>query len=553
MHFRRFCVALAIGLVLGLAAAARRSQAGENKSLSFHARLASKHGGEDLLREVRRFCAEYGWTVTIDHGRDSGRGVTRIRFRVRSDPQWREIRVFDTGVVEGAFDTLSADPLVHVRLVNVIDRLGVHVADLTVADATAFYEQRDPRMLRQQFQEARSLLSKVVADAFRRGQEVTAGGKLYTEVPLPARRAYLLALEAIERGDVGVAKRALDHAIGLFPEHARAHVLRAELMALLGDHVSAREDANAAIRVKPSMAAGYRVRARALVALGRQEDALHDLDRAVSLEPAALECRLLRGLLYLRMDRPASALEDLEAIGRPLLNEDAAGGHAFPCGLTRQATVGALEALGRCYRSLGMLKRQARVARVISELGPCQEAPKHGFTRQALVSRDLDSPRVRIGLGDDTVVISLENGLEFEPPRGWQLEAGLTDPRILARMSNRKHGFDCRIGVMDKWGSIEDPSFRRIFGQSVLKGLTLLGGNPKLVREHVDTEGGFTVFQVLVRTLPDQSGHCWVACFHHADRMITVYLSANRGGTDASRKAMVEILRGMRVRDKKGP
>jgi tetratricopeptide (TPR) repeat protein len=553
MHFRRFSVALAIGLVLWLVAAARRSQAGENKSLRFHARVASKHGGQDLLREVRRFCSEHGWAVTTHRGQESGRGVTRIRFRVRSDPRWREIRVFDSGVVEGAFDTLSANPLLHVRLVNVIDRLGVHVANLTVADETAFYEQRDPRTLRQQFQKARTLLSKVVADAFRRGQEVTAGGKLYTEVPLPARRAYLLALEAIERGDIGVAKRALDHAIGLFPEHARAHVLRAELMALLGDHASAREDANAAIRVKPSMAAGYRVRARALVALGRQEDALQDLDRAVSLEPAAMECRLLRGLLHLRMDRPVSALEDLEVIGRPLLDDHAAAGHAFPCGLTRQATVGALEALGRCYRSLGMLKRQARVARAIRELGPCQAGPERGFTREALVSRDLESPRARIGLENDSVVISLENGLEFEPPRGWQLEAGLTDPRILARMSNRDRGFDCRIGVMDRWGRIDDPSFRRIFGQSVLKGLSLLGGQPKLVEEHVDTENGFRIFRVLVRTHSDRIAHCWVACFHHADRMITVYLSAERGKTEASERALIAILRGIRVQSKKGP
>lgn len=553
MHCRRFSVVQAFALVLGLTALAGGTPAGESKSLRFRARLAPSHGCEDLLREVRKFCSEHGWNVTTDRSRDSGRGVTRIRFQVRNDSQWREIRVFEGGAVEGAFDTLSANPLVHARLIAVIDRLEVHMADLTVADTTAFYDQRDPQLLRQRFQESQTLLNKVVADAFRRGREVSAGGKLYTEAPLPARRAYRLALEAIERGELGLAKRAVDHAVGLFPDYARALVLRAELEELLGDHDSAREDAEAAIRAKPSMAAGYRARARTLVALGREEEALADLDRAVSLEPSALECRLLRGLLNLRMDRPASALEDLEAVGRPLLGGKSTTARTFPGGLSREAAAGALEALERCYRSLGMLKRRDRVSRRARELRSGRKGRGRGFTEQALVSRDLESPRSRIDIRDDSVVISLENGLEFEPPRGWRLEAGLSDSRILARVGNPRLGFDCRIGVMDQWGRVGDPGFRRTFGQSVLKGLTLLGGKPKILREHLESEGGFQVFRILVRKHPDQPGHCWVACFHHAERMITVYLSAGRDGTEASLEALIEILRGIRVREETGP
>ena len=75
-----------------------------------------------------------------------------------------------------------------------------------------------------------------------------------------------------------------------------------------------------------------------------------------------------------------------------------------------------------------------------------------------------------------------------------------------------------------------------------MKGLTLVGNEPKMLQSFTHRVAGFPVYQILVKISSDSSTHCWVACMHHAKKMVTVYLSSYRSpaASRAVLKAMLE-------------
>ena len=352
-------------------------------------------------------------------------------------------------------------------------------------------------------------MHRVVEDAFRRGEEVMAGGKIRTQVASPARRAFHQAGDHVAAGRLTAALEALDLAIGLDPAFARAWVLRSEIQANLGRIEKAQADADRAVAVKPEMAAGYLARARARLLKDDATGALRDLDAAVKVEPGHPEARVWRGLLRFQLDDPIRALSDLQRVARPLVGSSTLSTDLFPGGMQRETATAALTALALCFERLENFREERRVLEALRILNP-------GDGNEAIMPR----PH-RVNLGPDL-------GLGITVPLSWEVDSGSEDPRIPVRLYAPGTGDTCRIALMKQWGEVSDPAFRKTFDSSVLKGLSDLGGTPEIVESLILRARPGKTYQVVVRLTPKSRTHCRIASFHRAGKMVTIYLNSKR-------------------------
>jgi len=451
---------------------------------------------------------DHGWKMTTIHHRAEA-GETRIRLRPTGEAAWMEIRLQDDGTTDGAFDTFSCSPLVHARLIDLLDRMEPLVLDLEVKDETRFHEHRNPHALRRHFHKAHTLMRRVLEDAFRRGEDVRIGGKIHTQVACPARRVFQRAEDHVAAGRLRSALEALDLAVGLDPGFARAWVFKSEIQANLGKIEQALADANRAVSVKPGMAAGYLARAKARLHQDDLAGALRDLDTAVKVEPGLPEPRVWRGLVRHQVGDPMRALSDLQRVARPLVGSSTLSTDTFPGGMQRETAAAALTALALCHERLENFREERRTLEALRILDP-------GNDGEAIVPR----PQ-RVDLDPDL-------GLGITVPLSWQVESGSDDPRIPVRLYAPGTGDTCRIALMKQWGEVSDPAFRKTFDGSVLKGLSDLGGSPEIVESLILRARPGKTYQVVVRLTPKSRTHCRIASFHRAGKMVTIYLNSKR-------------------------
>lgn len=515
-------VSLAAILVTTLLAATAASQpiAGLEPSLTLDARLDGSTATA-VMDSIRTFCREHGWRVTTEASRKNGTVATVATFRTLHDRRWRTITVTPTGRVRATFQTGRSGALAHARLSRLLDRLIRHLADVRVTDSTRYYDDRDADALRARFAAMRALEAEMIADAYRRGEDITIGGRLHSEIPEAARHAFDSANALLRRGKFERAERALGLAIGLAPTYARALLLRAEIRAETGRAAKARDDIEAAVKAKPEMSAGHFARAKLAVADSRYDAALDHLDTALECEPSDVDARLLRGLVHVEGKRIRLALLDLEHAARPLLTAATLDPRSeFPGGMPRASAVTTLGALAQCYRVLDRSEEAERASALLNRLRPTRSE-------------------------DTTVVLHEKSGLVFERPDGWFLESKKGDRRIVARLRHRTSRNACRIARMKQWGKLDDADFKATFNRSVLEGLTQLGNRPELLRANQRRTAGFDIYRILVKNRDQQ--YCWVACFHHGGQMITVYLTSNEP-PERSGLALHAILEGLRVK-----
>lgn len=497
---RRCLIAVAAALTLAGSASA-------GIALELRGTLAPASNAARVIATVESTCREFGWRFTR---RSDAPAIAAVRPEGAS--RWFAIELHGRAI-RASFDTARAGALAHARLVRLIDRLDPLLVDVRVDDATGFHASRDAAALRDRFRTRAAHRDARIAIALDAGREVIIDGRLYTDVLRPAREVYAYAEREIQHGRLDSADEALTAAIALTPDFARALARRAEVRAERNRLDDALADAHHAIRLKPKMPRGYYARAKVQVTRGSNRLALGDLDRVVALDPAHDEARLLRGLLHGEAGVLARAIPDLERVAASLL--DAPDRDAVDAG-TRGRALTAIEALAACYEASDRDTDADRMHDLLDRL----RAPD---TRRLVVDRD-----ARIAL---------------ERPVGWRLEDSAPDPRIRVRMRERATSNACRIAVMQAWGDIGDPSFRKVFDESVLKGLRRLGQAPRVVRRVSERAGALDVYRILIRN--DATTCYWVACLNHGGKMLTIYLTSRQAPAlaEASLERVLESIR----------
>lgn len=127
-------------------------------------------------------------------------------------------------------------------------------------------------------------------------------------VPL-AYNSYAVALSKM-KDDAG-ALEALDQAIKLKPDYARAYYNRGHIYIRLGKYEAALNDLGSAIMHNPTHYKSFLDRATTYSRLGRYTEALKDLNTAAGLEPNNFEVYNNRGIVHKKLGQLQNALEDL--------------------------------------------------------------------------------------------------------------------------------------------------------------------------------------------------------------------------------------------------
>lgn len=127
-------------------------------------------------------------------------------------------------------------------------------------------------------------------------------------VPL-AYNSYAVALSKM-KDDTGALK-ALDEAIKLKPDYARAYYNRGHIYVRYGRYEEALKDLDSAILYDPIHFGALLDRGTTYGRLGKYPEALRDLNRAAALEPNNSEVFNNRGIVHRKSEQLQNALDDL--------------------------------------------------------------------------------------------------------------------------------------------------------------------------------------------------------------------------------------------------
>lgn len=173
-------------------------------------------------------------------------------------------------------------------------------------------------------------------------------------VPL-AYNSYAVALSKM-KDDTG-ALAALDKAIKLKPDYARAYYNRGHIYIRFGKYEEALKDLDSAILYNPIHFGALLDRGTTYGRLGKYNEALKDLNTAAALEPNNSEVFNNRGIVHRKLGQLQSALEDLNhALA---LNPRSASAYI------NRAKV--LEELGKQDEALNDLKEAERLGMTVKE------------------------------------------------------------------------------------------------------------------------------------------------------------------------------------------
>jgi len=283
--------------------------------------------------------------------------------------------------------------------------------------------------------------------------------------PGSARAHHLLARACWRQGHTADAERAVERALALQPDYARALLLRARLRGGREQLEQGLADLDRAIELEPTLDDAYVVRGHFLSMLGRYADALPDLrrgtehpgvlrpaitwttygvalrevgrldeaevafGRALELDPGSNQAQGNRAALRLRVGDYAAALEDIEAVLARSPSD--AGSHAVRAQVLRELgrhteALAAFERATELDPSLG--QASAERAALLLEVG---EYARAEIELVRLVAENPEVPSLWLNLGMCQLgleryaqaVETLDRYLALEPdlPRGWTL------------------------------------------------------------------------------------------------------------------------------------
>jgi len=110
------------------------------------------------------------------------------------------------------------------------------------------------------------------------------------------------------------ALAAADKAIGIAPEHAKAHQLRGRALSELGRHEEALDASRQAVKLDPAMACVHYQVAVELHHLDQHAGALEATDTAIGLDPGDTAPFILRGMILFDQGRYTDALDAFTSV-----------------------------------------------------------------------------------------------------------------------------------------------------------------------------------------------------------------------------------------------
>ncbi len=143
-----------------------------------------------------------------------------------------------------------------------------------------------------------SLIDKAVADAYvlQRAEKIEEAIEKWRSIAniaeghdkaLSARAWLSVGFLYVTKNMEQQALSALDTALSLKPDYARAYNIRGATRALLGKYQDALADYNKAIQLDPNLAEAYNNRGLRKESIGEHQDALADYNKAIQLKPDA--------------------------------------------------------------------------------------------------------------------------------------------------------------------------------------------------------------------------------------------------------------------------
>ena len=142
------------------------------------------------------------------------------------------------------------------------------------------------------------LIDKAIADAYvlQRGEKTSQAIEKWRSIAnvaegndkaLSARAWLSVGFLYVTKNMEQQALSALDTALSLKPDYARAYNIQGATQALLGKYQDALADYNKAIQLDPNLAEAYNNRGLRKESIGEHQDALADYNKAIQLKPDA--------------------------------------------------------------------------------------------------------------------------------------------------------------------------------------------------------------------------------------------------------------------------
>jgi len=187
---------------------------------------------------------------------------------------------------------------------------------------------------------------------------------------------HLLGLLNAQRGDLETARQYFDRALGLGPERAELHFLRAEVAGGLGLQAQAMDGYRQALALRPDLAEALISLSDLLLQKGRAAEALPLLERALQIRPGDAAALNNRGNALQALQRHVEALECYEQVLQLLpANADALNNRAnalLSLGRFAEAETSCRSALAQradhAYALLNLGRAQSAQGRILEGL-----------------------------------------------------------------------------------------------------------------------------------------------------------------------------------------